>query len=97
MKPITINEVRYGKSNLVIPATKLVKQFVESGYEAIEVEDKDLEKNNGWISKMFGGKSFSNASYARKKIDEVIISLQLEEMVASKVCKGKIFLYRKDM
>ena len=96
MKPVTLNEVRRSRSNLIIQLTVLIKKFTESGYEAVQIEDKDLEKNNGWIKKL-NGKTYSNAAYIRKKAEETITALKLEDIVGIKHSKGNVYLYRKDI
>lgn len=93
MRPMTIEEFyaatgncrndRYGSV-----CTKLVKEFAESGYEAVEVTASDLYMDELTANRV---------SYIRKRMVGVVKALKLDQMIDVRTTKNSMYLFRKDI
>ena len=105
MKKLSIEEYisksdgrREGSMSVI--AARIIKEFLESGYEACEVTDDDIKRKEGYISTpSISGKkvNYTNASYVVKALRTQTTALQADDMVEVTAIKGHVFLARKEM
>lgn len=93
MKAMTIEEFHVatgarGKDKYTSVCTRLLKDFTESGYEAVELTAEDFHLDEV--------KDF-RAQYLRKKFSSIITALKLESTVGVTARSGNVYLYREDL
>lgn len=93
MKPMTIEEFHVatgarGKDKYSSVCTRILKEFAESGYEAVELtaEDFHLDDVQGF-----------RGQYLRKKFASIITALKLESTVGVTARGSSVYLYREDL
>lgn len=93
MKPMSIEEFHVatgarGKDKYSSVCTRILKEFAESGYEAVELtaEDFHLDDVPGF-----------RGQYLRKKLASIITALKLESTVGVTARGSSVYLYREDL
>lgn len=93
MKPMSVEEyavlAKGGRSeSFAYKAIKLIREFVESGYEVAELEPAD-----------FGLQQFTKTqpNYLRDVIKQQALALKLEQIVCCETHSGKLMLVRIDI
>lgn len=94
MKPLTIEEVeamspRSRKNGYAATAAKHVREFVESGFEAAELEPQDFGRSEKFSESLLG--------YLREVLKKQIVALKLEKLVRPETHGGRLILVRVDI
>lgn len=97
MKIMTIDEIRslsgHRASRTTIRMTQLVREFMASGYEAVEIEPEDLGRSDFELGKA----TRNQVQSIRCTFKKVAKALGVEDLCGCTGPNGHVYIYRKDI